>query len=279
MGIINFSLLNNQIEKLVTDFNKKRPFHYVVIDNFLDETYAKNLLKDFKDTSEWSHYCHYNEKKLALIDRKKYSETTLEVFEALKSTAFINFLQNLTKINNLLTDELEEEGANLTEVREGGFLNIHSDFQSHSTKKKWNRELNLLLYLNQDWKSEYNGDLEFWDENMMECKVTTVPIFNRCVIFKTEEKTFHGHPNPLTCPKDMSRKSLILYYFTERDKNIEVHPTDYRARPHDGLSKKTLISLDGFIVKSFTHLKRTKILSDKRAGTFLKLIKKIFTGK
>lgn len=279
MGIINFSLLNNQIEKLVTDFNKKRPFHYVVIDNFLDETYAKNLLKDFKDTSEWSHYCHYNEKKLALIDRKKYSKTTLEVFEALKSTAFINFLQNLTKINNLLTDELEEEGANLTEVREGGFLNIHSDFQSHSTKKKWNRELNLLLYLNQDWKSEYNGDLEFWDENMMECKVTTVPIFNRCVIFKTEEKTFHGHPNPLTCPKDMSRKSLILYYFTERDKNIEVHPTDYRARPHDGLRKKTLISLDGVIVKSFTHLKRTKILSDKRAGTFLKLIKKIFTGK
>ena len=276
MGIINFSLLNNQIEKLVTDFNKKRPFHYVVIDNFLDETYAENLLKDFKDTSEWSHYCHYNEKKLALIDRKKYSETTLEVFEALKSTAFINFLQNLTKINNLLTDELEEEGANLTEVKEGGFLNIHSDFQSHSTKKKWNRELNLLLYLNHDWKSEYNGDLEFWDENMMECKVTTVPIFNRCVIFKTEEKTFHGHPNPLTCPKDMSRKSLILYYFTERDKNIEVHPTDYRARPHDGLHKKALISLDGVIVKSFTHLKRTKILSDKRAGTFLKLIKKIF---
>ena len=54
----------------------------MVIDNFLDETYAENFLKDFKDTSEWSHYCHYNEKKLALIDRKKYSETTLEVFEA-----------------------------------------------------------------------------------------------------------------------------------------------------------------------------------------------------
>ena len=278
MGIINFSLLNNQIEKLVTDFNKKRPFHYVVIDNFLDETYAKNLLKDFKDTSEWSHYCHYNEKKLALIDRKKYSETTLEVFEALKSTAFINFLQNLTKINNLLTDELEEEGANLTEVREGGFLNIHSDFQSHSTKKKWNRELNLLLYLNHDWKSEYNGDLEFWDENMMECKVTTVPIFNRCVIFKTEEKTFHGHPNPLTCPKDMSRKSLILYYFTEKGGNIRARPTDYRARPRDSIRKKILIRLDSFLVKSFTYLKRAKILSDMKAGSPLRLINKIFKG-
>ena len=276
MSIINFSFLNNQSEKLVYDFNKKRPFHYVVIDNFLDETYAENLLKDFKDTSEWTHYCHYNEKKLALIDRKKYSKTTLEVFEALKSPAFINFLQKLTKINHLITDELEEEGANLTEVRKGGFLNIHSDFQSHSTKKKWKRELNLLLYLNHNWKSEYNGDLEFWDENMMECKVTTVPIFNRCVIFKTEEKTFHGHPNPLTCPKGMSRKSLILYYFTEREKNIEAQPTDYRARPRDGLRKKILISLDGVFVKSFTYLKRAKILSDMRAGTLLKPIKKIF---
>ena len=276
MSIINFSFLNNQSEKLVYDFNKKRPFHYVVIDNFLDETYAENLLKDFKDTSEWTHYCHYNEKKLALIDRKKYSKTTLEVFEALKSPAFINFLQKLTKINHLITDELEEEGANLTEVRKGGFLNIHSDFQSHSTKKKWKRELNLLLYLNHNWKSEYNGDLEFWDANMLECKVTTAPIFNRCVIFKTEENTFHGHPNPLNCPKDMSRKSLILYYFTEREKNIEACPTDYRARPHDGLREKILIGLDGFFVKSFTYLKRGKILSDIKAGAFLKPIKKIF---
>ena len=109
---------------------------------------------------------------------------------------------------------------------------------------------------------------------MMECKVSTVPIFNRCVIFKTEENTFHGHPNPLACPKGMSRKSLILYYFTERDKNIAAHPTDYRARPRDGLGKKILISLDGIFIKVFFYLKRAKILSDMRAGTLLKLIKK-----
>lgn len=278
MSIINFSFLNSQKEKLLYDFNKKRPFHYVVIDNFLNKSKAENLLKEFQDTSEWTHYCHYNEKKLALSDRKKYSKSTLEVFESLKSTAFIDFLQNITKINNLLTNELEEESANLTEVKEGGFLNIHSDFQSHSTKTKWKRELNLLLYLNHNWKSEYNGDLEFWNENMMECKVTTVPIFNRCVIFKTEKKTFHGHPKPLTCPKDMSRKSLILYYFTEKEKKIQAYPTDYRARPRDSIRKKILISLDGILVKSFTYLKRAKILSDMRAGVPLKLINKVFKG-
>jgi len=277
-SIINFSFLNSQKEKLLSDFNQKRPFHYVVIDNFLNKSCAENLLKEFEDTSEWSHYCHYNEEKKALIDQNKYSKSTLEVFESLKSTAFIDFLQHITKINNLLTGELEEEGANLTEVKEGGFLNIHSDFQSHSTKKNWKRELNLLLYLNHNWKSEYNGDLEFWNKNMTECKVTTVPIFNRCVIFKTEAHTFHGHPKPLTCPKDMSRKSLILYYFTKKDKNIQARPTDYRARPYDSTRKKILIRLDSFLVKSFTYLKRAKILSDMRAGAPLKLINKIFKG-
>ena len=100
-SVINFSFLNSQKEKLLSDFNKKRPFHYVVIDNFLNESYAENLLKEFQDTSEWSHYCHYNEEKKALIDQKKYSKSTLQVFESLKSTAFIDFLQNITKTNNV----------------------------------------------------------------------------------------------------------------------------------------------------------------------------------
>ena len=62
-SVINFSFLNSQKEKLLSDFNKKRPFHYVAIDNFLNKSYAENLLKEFRDTSEWSHYCHCNEKK------------------------------------------------------------------------------------------------------------------------------------------------------------------------------------------------------------------------
>jgi hypothetical protein len=127
-------------------------------------------------------------------------------------------------------------------------------------------------------ENEYNGDLELWNKNMTECKVTTIPIFNRCVIFKTEEHTFHGHPNPLTCPKDMSRKSLILYYFTEKEKNIRARPTDYGARPRDSIRKKILIRLDSFLVKSFTYLKRAKILNDMKAEGSLKLINKIFKG-
>ncbi|MBT3872150.1 MAG: hypothetical protein HOF75_05955 [Flavobacteriaceae bacterium] len=61
-SVINY-FLTRQKEKLLSGFNKKIPSHYVVIDDFLNKSYAENLLKEFRDTSEWSHYCHCNEKK------------------------------------------------------------------------------------------------------------------------------------------------------------------------------------------------------------------------
>jgi len=34
------------------------------------------------------------------------------------------------------------------------------------------------------------------------------------VIFATTSTSFHGHPKPLTCPSNVTRKSLALYYYT-----------------------------------------------------------------
>ena len=55
---------------------------------------------------------------------------------------------------------------------------------------------------------EYNGNLEFWDAKP-EKKVKSIsPIFNRCVIFRTDKKSFHGHPEKLNLPPNLSRKSI-----------------------------------------------------------------------
>lgn len=60
------------------------------------------------------------------------------------------------------------------------------------------------------------------------------PIFNRCVIFTTSENSHHGHPDQLTCPENITRKSLAWYYYTvENGENIanEPHSTLYKHRP------------------------------------------------
>ena len=60
-----------------------------------------------------------------------------------------------------------------------------------------------------------------------------LPVFNRCVVFSTTEDSYHGHPHPLTCPPDRTRKSLALYYYTNG------RPEEERSTPHDTIFKKT----------------------------------------
>ena len=61
---------------------------------------------------------------------------------------------------------------------------------------------------------EYGGDLELWDKNMKKGVKKIAPLFNTMALFSTTDFSYHGHPNPLTCPKDRSRKSLALYYYS-----------------------------------------------------------------
>ena len=49
---------------------------------------------------------------------------------------------------------------------------------------------------------------------MKNCRQSISPIFNRMVIFSTNDFSNHGHPDPIKCPENISRKSIALYYFS-----------------------------------------------------------------
>jgi 2OG-Fe(II) oxygenase superfamily len=95
----------------------------------------------------------------------------------------------------------------------------------------WSGEY-VLIYLNKDWKNEYGGQLELWDEKMTEPVQTVIPTFNRCVIFNTTSNSNHGNPNPVNHPTGMSRKSIALYYYTATwTEEKKEHTTRFQARP------------------------------------------------
>jgi len=72
-----------------------------------------------------------------------------------------------------------------------------------------------------------------------------LPIFNRVAIFSTTDFSYHGHPDPLTCPPDRSRRSLAFYYYTngrpasEINKGIEEHTTLFKSR--EGIQDDTIV--------------------------------------
>jgi hypothetical protein len=121
----------------------------------------------------------------------------------------------------------------LHQILRRGYLKVHADFNKHP-QFGLDRRVNVLCYLNRDWQPEWGGQLELWDADM-QCPVQSIdPVFNRMVIFTITDTAFHGHPDPLRCPPDRTRRSLAFYYYSNGRPAAEdagVHSTLFQRRP------------------------------------------------
>ena len=218
-------------------YKSASPFPSIVFENFFNREILENILSEFPDLSKTksSVFDNPREKKLAGKGKKPFGKTTKKFMKFLNSDEFLSFLQILTGIQEKLVADNTFKGAGLHEIKRGGLLKIHVDFNKHS-KNHLDRRINVLIYLNKDWKEEYGGHLELWNSTMEKCEKKILPAFNTMAIFSTSDFSYHGHPNPLNCPEDRSRKSLALYYYSdgrpesELDSSIETHGTIFKAR-------------------------------------------------
>jgi len=195
-------------------YSEAQPFPHIVLDNFFDEWILDRILAEFPRPGEgiWEKHDIAEEIKLQSSHERHIPPFTRQFLYALNSATFLEFLEQLTRINKLIGDP-RSEGGGLHQITRGGKLAIHADFN----KQRYfgfERRLNLLLYLNKGWKEEYGGHFELWNSDMSQMVKKITPVFNRVVIFSTTDTSFHGHPDPLNCPADTSRKSLALYYYT-----------------------------------------------------------------
>lgn len=225
---INFSELKER-------YVNAEPFPHIVIDNFLDEKFCEKLANNFPDHNAdfWLKYNNPIEKKLL------YNHLDNNMPPVIKDTLLylngdhtLKCIAELTGIENLVSDP-DLHGGGMHCSKRGGKLDIHIDYSIHP-KMNLERRINLILYLNKDWKEEYGGNLELWDKDVQNCIVKVRPVFNRAVIFNTGDISYHGHPDPISCPDNISRKSLALYYLTTPRKDA-THRFKARfvARPQD----------------------------------------------
>src|ERR1044072_2928444 len=190
------------------------PSPHVVIDDFLPAEMLRGVIDSFPKPGEvdWHVFDNPSQKKLALDDQRRMGADALWLLYQLNSAGFMAFLERLTGIEGLIPDPYFI-GGGVHQIERGGVFQIHADFNRHP-KFKLDRRINLLLFLNENWKEEYGGHLELWDAGMKRCVRRVLPTFNRCVIFNTTDTAFHGHPEPLNCPPRTTRKSLPLYYYS-----------------------------------------------------------------
>jgi len=268
--MLDYDRLDRLSRELHGSFVSAAPFPHVVIDDFLPTAVAEKALKEFEETEAgWKHYHHYNERKLALTDPEQMPPQTRQLIDELQSQPMIDFVGRLAGMEDLISDP-ELEGAGMHLVQPGGFLNIHTDFLTHTKRRSWRRQINLILYLNKNWQPNWNGNLELWDGSVSNCVHSVMPEFNRCVIFATIPNSFHGHPHKLACPEGESRKGLLLYYYRDEGRELQLSSTDYRPLPGASWSEKLLVAADRLALRLYTLVKGHSGLSDQTVDRFLK---------
>jgi hypothetical protein len=210
-----------------------RPFPHIVLDGLFPDETLEVVLADFPrpDEIEWASFDNPTEKKLGYRYTSPLKRNLRDFLYEMSAPPVLRFLEELTGIEGLIPDPYFG-GAGPHQILPGGFLKIHTDFNWHPLLKL-DRRLNLLVYLNEDWKEEYGGHLELWDRGMTRCEERILPVFNRTVVFSTTDVSFHGHPTPLACPEGRSRKSVSFYYYTNG------RPESERSAPHDTIFQKT----------------------------------------
>ena len=225
---LSHALGYGRIKELVTQhgeaYRSADPFPHVVLDNVFDPELLKQILVEFDamDRGRWHSSDKALERKWATEDIQHFGPTTRTFINQLNGGLFLNFLEKLTGIEGLISDP-HLRGGGLHEIRREGTLGVHADFNLYPRLNIW-RRLNLLLYLNENWDPEWRGELELWDRTGKQRVKSVAPLFNRVVIFDTSNYSYHGHPHPLMCPPDRSRKSIALYYYTARKPEGEIDP-------------------------------------------------------
>jgi Rps23 Pro-64 3,4-dihydroxylase Tpa1-like proline 4-hydroxylase len=269
--LFDYGRWSGRLPALAQTYRTNHPFPHLHLENFLEPEVARGLMEEFPEPAShaWIQYKHQNENKMGLPKRELFPKRIGQVVDELNSPAFLAWLTELTGIEGLVSDD-SLEGGGLHQSSRGGFLNVHADFTMHHHHKNWRRRINLIVYLNEGWQTDWGGAIELWDREMTRCAAQVLPLLNHALIFNTDEHSFHGFPDRLRCPEGASRKSLALYYYTpEVSVAAPGRSTNYRARPSDGPVQSALIWADKQAVNLYSRLKETFGLSDDFASRVL----------
>lgn len=248
----------NRLSKkiLKTKINKnffKKPYKYLYLDNVINKKFATNCSVNFPKLNykSWeksnikSIEVKYRSKWLSEFDIPDY---IVDLVRILNSSIILKSLSKKLDIPKLMPDPYFT-GGGLNITKKGGLLDVHVDGNYHDASSL-NRRVNVLIYFNKGWKSNWGGEFGIYSRNAKKCVKKIPPLFNRLIAFDTHDYSYHGLPNPINFPKNISRKSLILYYYTKEKR--PKYQTRF-SKPHSALwKKKNFLDKKGKIVRNYT---------------------------
>jgi Rps23 Pro-64 3,4-dihydroxylase Tpa1-like proline 4-hydroxylase len=206
---------------------------FLEIDGLLPEHLAMDIYKNFPKMDQMRLISSFREEKYTFKQLNLTPGILEDITFAIQSPKVISLIEQITGLADQLPDPSLYAGG-LSLMAKNNFLNPHID-NSHDADRKYYRTLNLLYYVTPDWKSEYGGNLELWDNKVQNAQI--VPsLFNRLVIMETNLNSWHS-VNPVVF--DGNRCCVSNYYFSEHSPESKeyFHVTSFSARPNQKIRR------------------------------------------
>ncbi|WP_215226562.1 2OG-Fe(II) oxygenase [Echinicola shivajiensis] len=245
--MINFDKLEKNLENLRIDYLSAQPFPHLVIDDFCDEEKLLSAYNSIPELENKSRDYVFANNKFEKSNYKEIGPELKELYEDLSSDRFNKILSFITA-KEIFVDP-KNHGGGLHQGKKNSFLDMHLDFNYHPIQKNWYRELNLLLYLNKDWKPEYKGGLRIRDLRTDKEAEIAVP-FNRLIIQQCGPYTLHGY-DMTNFPEGRYRTSIATYAYQEHKMFIEKpRTTDWFPKEDSSYFKKMFANNYNFLVQT-----------------------------
>ncbi len=229
------------LAKLAEQFRSAQPCKHIVLENFFEEEFATTLHDNFPkfDTLKVVRKS-LNENKREDYHFERWHPAFGQLRDSMITEGISDFMSTLTGIDGLFTNT-DSLGQGIHQGGKGSFLDVHIDVNVNIKKKLW-RRVNLLVYMNKDWKPEYKGEIEIWNKDMKTMAVKYPPTLNTAVIFLTDADSPHGYEK-INFPDGEYRKSYYAYFFTPMEEGVKYEDSRFLSKPDDALGKRVATTL------------------------------------
>ena len=204
--------------KNIKTFDKKIKQKIIKINGLILYNKKKRILKSLKKSIKTPTKIFKYKKKIVKYefnDFTKFNNDFKKLYKELYSKKFINILKNIFNLQELYSDKNNLYSGLNVSVKDS-ILKEHIDFNYNNKLQKF-RSINLLLYLNKNYKKSDGG--KFYYRNITSKARSYIdPLFNNAVIFMTNKNVPHGFTKV-----NKKRISLNLYYYTNKNYSLTNH--------------------------------------------------------